>query len=321
MKRLFAFIGKAALAFAGAVVLFFAASSFVWVGLPSYYAGNYQKGLVKQYRALQNSDPDTPKILVLGDSCMAFSVDSAQLSALTGMPCYTLGMQGGMGKEYIFELAKPYINEGDIVVNPFTGYSSFWYGADLILLSLENEPDLYFDFLLRHPLSALSRLKDRCAKKVTEFLKGNMTEPEGNDFYKADAFDETGNMTYFRPRGRYTQSLEASDPRSFWVGMYSDLDISRVNAFTRFCEKRGATFLLTSAAVYDAKVTNTEEELAAFEAWFRSVFDAPLICEKWSDGFYAKGYMYDTAIHMNSYGMELYTQNLYEDLLPYLGQA
>ena len=79
--------------------------------------------------------------------------------------------------------------------------------------------------------------------------------------------------------------------------------------------------VIRTATTYVIEGDITEEELAAFEAWFRSVFDASLICESWSDGFYAKGYMYDTAIHMNSYGMELYTQNLYEDLLPYLGQA
>lgn len=319
MKGFFRFLFSLAACFAAALVLFFAAGTYVWIGLPSYYEHNYQKGLVKQYRALQKSDPTKPKILVIGDSSMAFSVDSAQLSKATGMPCYTLGMQGGMGKEYVFDLAKPYINEGDIVIHPYTGYNAGYFGTDLILLSVENEPDLYFDYLFKHPFEMLARLKDRCVVKLVATAKGE-TEGEGVDFYKAEAFDETGNMTYYRPAGRYASSLEESDHYFYYAGMYSEQDIDKVNAYTAYCKEKGATFLLTSGVVYRDHVDNTEEELEKFEAWFRSVFDAPLIVDKWSDNHFEKKLMYDTAIHANSNGMKVYTQNLYEDLLPYLAR-
>ncbi|MGN1235195.1 MAG: hypothetical protein ACI4U2_04385, partial [Christensenellaceae bacterium] len=270
--------------------------------------------LKAQYRALQASDPDKAKILVLGDSSMAFAVDSAQLSSLTGMPCYTLGMQGGMGKEYIFELAKPYIREGDLVIFPFTGYSANYYGADLILLSLEHEPDLYWDYMAKHPFSALFRLKDRVMVKVKGLAEGKEDE-RGNDFYQSAAFDETGNLVFYRPSGRYASALENSAEQYFYEGMVSSLAINKINRYAAYCEKTGATFVLTAGPVYEKKVASSQEQVEAFEKWFRSKMDAPLIVEQWSDSFYEKKYMYDTAIHMSSPGMKVYTNDLYEDLV------
>ena len=84
------------------------------------------------------------------------------------------------------------------------------------------------------------------------------------------------------------------------------------------CAEKGATFLLTSPPVYENNIGSTQEELEAFDAWARSVFDAPIICEKWSDGFVAYEDLYDGVRHLNSAGASAYTQNLYEDLLPYL---
>ena len=314
MKEFFRFCVSVLCSFVILLVPFFGACSYVWLGLPSYYREGYHKGLVKQYRALQNSEEGEPKLMVLGDSSMAYAVDSAQLSEATGLPCYTLGIHGGMGMSYLFELAEAFIGEGDTLVYVCNPYGAFYYGVDLILMSFENEPDLYFDFLFRHPMRAFSRLKDRCAVKCKGLATNVPYEPT-DEFYGKDVFDENGNFVAERGDG-YWDYFETCEHIEYSPSIYGFGMIVHLNNFERLCRQRGATLLLTSPPMYRGIVDNDAASLAAFEAWARETFAAPLI-GGWDDHFYEREYFYNYVSHCNSAGMKRYTDSLAEEIIRY----
>ncbi|MBO4989680.1 MAG: hypothetical protein J6D37_05050 [Clostridia bacterium] len=315
MKQFFRFLATVLCAFLISLVPFYGVCSYVWLGLPAYYREGYHKGLVKQYRALKRSDETQPKIVAIGDSSMAYGVDSAQLSSLTGMPCYTLGMHGGMGMAYIFELLEPFIHEGDLIVYPCNPYGAIYYGVDLILMSIEKEPDLYFDFVLRHPFLALSRLKDRCFVKC-KGLAMNTPYETTDEFYGKDSFDENGNFTVERGDG-YWDYFEECEHIEYSPKIYGDTMILHLNAFDSLCKERGATLLLTSPAMYRGVVDNDEASIEAFEGWVRDTFTAPLISD-WDEHFYEKEYFFNYVAHCNSAGMKRYTDSLAEDINSYM---
>ena len=315
MLKVIAFSAKLLACVVLGFLLVFASISVVWLYFPSCYEDSFQKGLLLQYRALEKSDPNERKIIVLGDSSMAFSVDSAQLSALTGLPCYTFGVHAGIGEEYIYEEASKFVREGDIVVAPFTNYSAGYYGTDLILFTTENEPELYFEYVLAHPLELFKRGSERAAVKFYYCLTG---APDVTGTYSHSSFDEVGNISLARKTIVSKAYSDAKAKTVYKPGFFSEETIAFVNDFYAECAEKGATFLLTSPPVYENNIGSTQEELEAFDAWARSVFDAPIICEKWSDGFVAYEDLYDGVRHLNSAGASAYTQNLYEDLLPYL---
>lgn len=315
MLKVIAFSAKLLACVVLGFLLAFTAISVIWVYFPSCYEHSYQKGLLLQYRALEKSDPNERKIIVIGDSSMAFAVDSSQLSSLTGMPCYTFGVHAGIGEEYIYEEVKQFVRAGDVVVTPFTNYSAGYYGTDLILFTVENEPALYFEYVLAHPIELLKRGAERAAKKLFYCLGG---APDITGTYSLSSFDEAGNISLARKTIVSKAYSDAQAKTVYQPGYFSEETIGFVNDFYAECAARGATFLLTSPPVYENNIGSTEEELEAFDAWARSVFDAPIICEKWSDGFVAYEDLYDGVRHLNSAGASAYTQNLYEDLLPYL---
>ncbi len=296
------------------VAFTFGISAFlITLATKDVYATNYQKGYVYQYRRLQSADPDTDKVIVFGGSYLTFSLDTKLMEELTGVPTYELGVQSNMGMCYTIELLEDYINEGDIVVFPYEYFSKDDYGMDLIYTSIESEPDMMLDFMLKHPQEMASTLPRGIYRRVAGLFR-NTDDP----YYNAKYFDR--DYAYYdldRPEPIVTEQAMKDAGYAHTIKEVDQSGIDRLNELNALCESKGAKLYITYAPLCSLSLWNNAEERAEFESELAKVLDPEIICSL-EDTFYDYKYVFNGNEHLNSAGMEQYTKDLAEILKPYL---
>lgn len=122
------------------------------VSLPSQYSSTYYGELAGMYRKLEKTEGK--KIIVLGNSNVAFGMDSALAQDLlkeAGLD-YNLcnfGLYGALGTKMMCELAVSQISEGDIVIftpELFFQSLSLYFSAEEAWYALDSDMVLYGKF-------------------------------------------------------------------------------------------------------------------------------------------------------------------------------
>ncbi len=311
-----------------ALLLFAALLSALAFAVPGAHDDSYQKGFVLQYRALERSDPDTRKAIVVGTSYMAFSVDTEQLSGLLGMPVYSLGVNAGMGEAYILESARKFIRSGDLVIKPLVPFDPSHYGIESIFITLDGERDLLWDFMKTRPMEvvrgantmAVTKLYGLFVSPLVEKLRSSFLTGEGlRDPYRIQSFSETGNLIFHSEECVMGED-ELKATRAYRLADYSDRQIASLNEFNAFCGDRGATLLFTFPPLYESVLTTSGEELEGFERGLAALLDAPVISDVRSS-LYPRELMFNVVLHLNSMGKRVYTERLHQDIASYLQSA
>lgn len=193
MKRI---ILKLAAIFLAVFVLI---ASFVLVAFKfaaPQYKNAYTAAIPKKIERLNSIEE--PKIILIGNSNLAFGIDSSMLEEKFGMPVVNLGGHGGLGVAFHYNMARSGINEGDIVIICNTEYDKISItDKELAWITIENhdlfslvpEED-YFDMMKALPKYAI--------KTVFLWLTGQGNE-KSNTCYSVDCFNEYGDNTFPRP--------------------------------------------------------------------------------------------------------------------------
>ena len=86
-----------------------------------------------------------PKIILVGNSNLAFGIDSHMIQDEFGMPVVNLGYHGGMGNAFHENMARPNITSGDLVIVCHSNYSDDSRVPDPALAwhTLAYHPDLW----------------------------------------------------------------------------------------------------------------------------------------------------------------------------------
>lgn len=169
--------------------------SFDWCVVGSQYKYNYQAALLDKVQRLESIDE--PKIILVGNSNLAFGMDSQKLEAAFNMPVVNLGLHGGLGNAFHEEIAKFNINQGDIIVVVHTSFSdrNMISDPDLGWITIDHNPKLlqilkpedYWTMLKRYPRSA--------AFSAFLWLTGTGNVDEGG-CYSRNAFNEYGDVVF-----------------------------------------------------------------------------------------------------------------------------
>lgn len=306
-------IRRVLLAFVGVVIGLALVGTLVTAATKNVYADNYQKGFVYQYRRLQNADADSRKLIIFGGSYLTFSLDTKQMEALTGLPTYELGVQSNMGMCYTIELIEDYINEGDIVVFPYEYFAKDDYGMDLIYTTIESETDMMLSFAKDHPKEMANTLPRGIYRRVAGLFR-NTDDP----YYNAKFFDpEYAYYNLDRPEPIVTEQAMVDAGYAHNMKEVEQSGIDRLNELNALCEERGAKLYITYAPLCDLSIWTDKAGRDDFEKSMAEILDAEIICSL-DDCFYDYKYIFNGNEHLNSAGMEKYTEDLANILLPYI---
>lgn len=292
------------------LILFLGITAGFLLHLSPQYLGNYQASLIDKVQRLESIHE--PKIVLIGDSNLAFGIDSEKIEEAFGMPVVNMGLHGGLGNAFHEEMARLNIAEGDIYIICHCSYSDdgLLKNSELAWITLENHPSLwkilrkedYLPMIKSYPVY----LKKCIALWLTD--SGNKMD-EG--VYSRAAFNEYGDIEWADNGQEYV--FKDGD---IFVPQISDNVCERLNDLNIYLKERGATLLIAGYPITKNETTPEAELYIKFQKELEEQLDVPVISD-FTDYFYPENYFLNTEYHLNTLGKRERTAQLISDLKRY----
>ena len=209
-------------------VLFAVCSPFIGIYIagqcvPAQYTQTYYGALANLYARLKNTTGK--KIVVIGNSNVAFGVDSALAEKLlreAGMEysVCNFGLYGALGTKMMCELAYEQIEKDDVVI--FTPELvaqslSTYFSVEEAWYALDGDRSMYKGFSRESKSALAAGYIGYTAKKFALYEKG--TPAAGSGVYASSSFDERGDLkNYARPYNIMPDGVDVNNPIVFEIG-------------------------------------------------------------------------------------------------------
>lgn len=293
----------------GTLLLVVGASSaaITWVVIPNN-PDAYQAATVDKI-GLAASTP-SPKVLLIGGSNLAFSVDSGQLSDSLGMPVVNMGLSKATGLRYMLEEAGPYVGRGDLVVlvPEYELYYDLYYGSESLVILLQHYPSRIRD------VSSLGEVRTIAEKffimmqmKFKGFVRSGLKD---DPVYRRSGFDAHGDLTTHLDLEQVYEARALFGDES--VPFQEDA-VRALNAFARSAESRGARVVLAYPSLYEEVYGRYAVRLASLDRRLRETLEFPVISRP-EDYTFPLEQLFDTAYHLRRTGRRIRTERLLHDL-------
>ena len=305
MKR---FITNLSLYLGLVFVLLFLYTALLFNLCAPQFSGSYQASFIDKMDTLMSMEG--PKIILVGNSNLAFGMDSALLSEKMGMNVVNLGLHGDLGNVFHESMAKQNIGEGDIVIVCHSDYDDSDSIVDpaITWITVENNYEYWGVFRPKDipgMIMGLPKYLDRVL--CLAITGGGNMETEGA--YRRSAFNEYGDNIYPRPESVCSEEV-FQDPKE---PEYSASCIRRLNDLNRFCDERGATLLVAGWPIADGDYNFSKSVYGDFREELEEKLDCRVISD-FKDYCYDYSLFYDTNLHLTDEGVRLRTEQLIEDL-------
>ena len=294
-----------------AVILFV----FSFVVVMPQYGGNYQASMVDKISRLQSIEG--PKIVLLGNSNLAFGMNSERLSQLTGMPVVNMGLHGGVGNAFNESVAKLNVCDGDIYIIVHDNWSDndTIKNPELAWITIENHFNMW-RFIRWKDIPDMALAYPTYLKKCIGMWSNGTGNRDTEPIYSRSQYNEYGDNIYPRPAS--TEDLELAAYVA--VPTISDAYVNRVNELNAYVSERGATLLVAAYPIAWHEDAPPKEEYARFEEELKERLDCQVISDYTQYCFEPK-YFFNTYLHLTDEGAKMRTELLIQDLKKYLEES
>lgn len=292
------------------------AGDYFWVG--NQYEQNYQASLLDKVERLKAINE--PKIILVGNSNVAFGIRSQMLEDYFKMPVVNLGLHGSLGNRFHEDIAKLNINEGDIVIICHSDYDDDGSVSDygLELLTLEWHKELWA-IVSRKDYFGLIRSAPAYFIEAYKLKINNMGNQPGNDCYSRTAFNEYGdNIFAQKDEGRTFDFTEGVMDE--FIPTVSDICVDRINKLNDYVTDRDATLLIAGFPIADGEYTADHSVYYEFERELQENIDC-LVISSVDDYFMDYSFFYNSTLHLTEEGAVLRTRQLITDLNNYIKET
>lgn len=277
--------------------------------LSNQHNNNYCASLTDKVARL-NSITES-KIVLLGNSNVAFGFDSELIENELEMPVVNMGLHGGLGNVFHEEMAKFNVTKGDIYILCHNTYKSTNELSDPVLtwITLNNDFEL-FQILRLQDIWPMIKAYPQYLRKTLDSWVANIRfasdEIDSENVYLRSAFNEYGDIKVQRIENEY-QFEKVSVPK------INEDTINRINALAQWLQSKGATLVIAGYPIGNGQFTPAPEEYATFQTQLENAVDCDII-SNFTDYMFDYKYFYDTNLHLTSEGAKLRSQQLIKDL-------
>jgi hypothetical protein len=279
-----------------------------WILIPNNPAA-YQAAKIDKLYVL--SKMGSPKIVLIGGSNLAFSIDSELLSSHFRMPVINMGLAKSVGLQYLLEEAKPFIRSGDIVViaPEHELFYDLYYGSDGLIVELQYVPEgfghlksfgQYRTFVSKFGPIMQAKFSGMVRKGTTGFV---------NDIYRRNGFDDNGDLkTHLDEEPSYAahELFEHNAP-------FREESIELLNEFYLEILHVGARVVLAAPPLAESEFNRHEAKIDDLYERLGQELSLPVISNPHHYVF--PMYMvFDTAYHLLREGRRVRTHQLINDL-------
>jgi hypothetical protein len=265
---------------------------------------SYDLAIIDKNYILANTD--SPKIILVGGSNLAFGIDSAAIQSTFHLPVVNMGVQAGFGLGRILDDVLPFLRNGDIllIIPEYQHFTSEWNGGGGAAY------ELIFDARqFRFLWSSYYGLPQKFPAYLSMHLKGiiaRFTAPNPLA-YSRYSFNEYGD--YIQHLEHENQPFTPSENSGFANRSY-------LNHFYRFVDdfsSRGITVLLSYPSYEAQSFRNNAALIQELDKTFREKTNLQVISKPESYCF-PTDLFYDTTYHLNAKGRLMRTGQLIRDL-------
>ncbi len=283
--------------------------------IPDQYGNTFLAGLKTKYERLYSIDE--PKVIVAGGSSVAFGMDSELMERQLGMPCVNFGLYADLGTKAMLDLSEDAIGRGDIVIIcPETDVQTYslHFDARNMWQAAENKPSVILKLPTDDIMKVLAAFPDYYKAKKDFYKNGTTPNPEG--VYRADSFDEYGDIVYKRPYNTMLTFADENKPVSLSPSLMTDEFASYLNEYARKAQRKGAKVYFSFPPINAEALSDGTTQKSIYE-FYTSV------CEKLDfevissiEEYIMDGeYFFDTNYHLNDTGVQYRTSLLSSDIL------
>lgn len=288
------------------LLLFFVmVMSYLYHMMPQYNA-NYCASLQDKMERLESIEG--AKIVLLGDSNLAFGIQSEIIESEFNMPVVNMGLHRAIGNRFHEEMAKCHVTEGDIYILCHTSYADNGSIGDATLLwsILENHFELW---KLLQLSDAYTMLKAYPAylKKCLDLYNSGYGNFDTGGMYDRSAFNEYGDISLEHNEEKYIFEEPVNPPQ------ISDVTIERINELSAWLESQGAVLLVAAYPIGNGDLTAGVEAFDTFQSELEEKLDCAVISQ-FTDYMYDYSCFYDTSLHLTSEAAVVRTRQLVEDI-------
>lgn len=297
-KKNIIFFVKLALAF----VIFF---GYIYYVLPQYEQ-DYCASLIDKVDRLKSIDE--PKIVLLGNSNLAFGINSELIEEAMGMPVVNMGFHAASGNAFHEEMSKYNIKPGDLYILCHSDYDDDNLIDDTMVAwsSIENHFELW-KVLRLNDIETMARSFPVYLKKSLTLYSAGTGNQASNEIYARNAFNEYGDHARLREGCYYNFEEEVKAPN---VG---EITIDRINNLDQYLAARGADLVIAGYPIGNGCLTADAEEFITFQGQLANRLNCPVI-SNYADYMFDYQYFYNSDLHLNTEGVQLRTMQLIADL-------
>lgn len=290
------------------VIIFIWGSFFLFLFAPQYKY-EYTASIVDKIQ--RSEDIEVPKIILVGNSNVAFGFDSELIENEFNMPVVNLGLHGGLGNAFHEEMAKLCIKENDVVIVCHSSYSDNdeITNPELAWITLENNYNLYKIIRKKDFIKMLRAFPRYIYKGTILYFTHQGNEIPGN-CYSRFAFNKYGDNNF--PRIYDTDLMDFSLLRD--EPQISKKCIDRMNSFNEYCKNKGASMYVAAYPIY--RMTDEVIDLNIYNS-FQSDLCRFLDCKvisNFSDYIFDETLFYNSILHLTNEGAIERTKLLINDI-------
>ncbi len=277
---------------------------FCFLVMPQY-STSYNSGLIDKVERLESIEG--PKIVLIGNSNLAFGINSEFIEQELQMPVVNMGLHGSLGNAFHEEMAKINVHEGDIYVLCHTEYNDDGTITDptIAWITLENHLNLW-KILRTEDALPMFKAYPNYLRKCLDLCISEEGEVDQAYIYSRSAFNEYGDIVYERSENIYEFS-------SVVPPVIADETIQRINELDQWLQEREAHLVVTMPPFGTGEYTATEAEFELFQQELESKLECPVI-SNYENYMFDYSYFYDTNWHLTNEGVVLRTKQLVQDL-------
>lgn len=281
---------------------------------PPLFQDRYPAVLADKFDRLRSIDG--PKIVVIGNSNVAFGIDSSVLREAFGRPAVNAGLHAGFTNDFIERMAFVNTVPGDIYVLCHARYNDGFRPTrpSYLLMSMEKNWRLYSLVRPGEWLQTLRGVPAYMRARIDEAIEraaypdGRPGRPRaGDSAYSRQAFNADGDNVFQRAP-RYSRIEKINPP----PGPTPDT-ADRINLLARRLREKGAFLVVSAPPAPEGPLTAPPDAFSDFSRRLQSMLDCPVISD-FADYIMPRELFFDNCMHLTCKGARARTDILARDL-------
>ena len=278
----------------------------------SQFRYGYQASLIDKMQRLESID--VPKIILVGNSNVAFGFMSEMIENEFNMPVVNMGLHGSMGNAFHEEIAKINISKGDIVVVCHTWFADNDDIGDKTLawITIDNNKNM-FRIIRKKDFPGLLLAYPNFLRKSILLWLTNHGNRDSGDCYSRNAFNQYGDVVYKPAKDQMDVDMYFKKTK-IDIPKINDTCVNRLNLYNQYINDKGAKVVIAGFPIAYGQYNEwTPDDLRHFQNSLQSRLDFPIISD-YCDYLFPYSAFYNSKYHLTAEGAELRTSRFIKDL-------